>query len=292
LTKVQEGEALLEKMHAEFLAKPELTAEERVLFQTVWGEADKATIPEDIQQSAIAKEDSAPTEVVTSVSKKLEGFHSKGNWGKMFDGNPVPGKNEVDASAAPGGRGNAGTGIVFTEKPKVSKPLGETDALPSKGENETPGGSALPLVAGGAVLLVGGFFGVRALKSKLNAGTADDSSFPSTDRLEVDEFGRVILPEGVKEPSEGKPVAPANDPPEAPSSCTLKQCGGNTQCSCPPPDKQCYCNLQCGCPPPPPPKPNTQCPCTNTQCSCPPPETFCPPEAPSQCTLKQCGCKK
>ncbi|MBI5209947.1 MAG: hypothetical protein HY927_08245 [Elusimicrobia bacterium] len=121
LKKVREGEAFLEKLHGELLAKPTLTAEEQGLLQAVWGKEETAGIRDDTHHAAIAKEGSAPKEMVNSLSKKIGGFQGKGNWNQMFDGDRLSRNDGVDAAGVSGRRGDTTAQIKFSAKPEVVK---------------------------------------------------------------------------------------------------------------------------------------------------------------------------
>lgn len=239
--KVADGEAVLEKLHADLLSKEKLSADEAELFQAVWGTTATTGDNAPARELAIARENSAAGKV-SAVSKDLGSFRETGSWGQLFDGDKMSPKTgtAVGAIGASANRGTeafqGGAGKNGTVTPRVA---GVPPVVPGAGEpsNDSPIKKTLPL-AGGVVLLAGAYIGYRKWRTNTGKLPGNSAEFPRMDDVTLDELGRPILPPGVLPPNKAdaqERVAEGNRYCVPNSTCTPT----NSTCTPPSPQEPC-----------------------------------------------------
>jgi hypothetical protein len=154
LKKVKDGEALLEKLHADLVAKQIRTPDEESLFEAVWGKSG-ATGDRAIARQVDAAEKRAATSPAVDKVNAISG-----NWSRLFDG----GRNSAqDVGVVSAGSGQHGeTSVETRPKAPVMKSLDAASVPPiDNGDNSGPFKHPLLPLAAGAVVIAGACYVMR-----------------------------------------------------------------------------------------------------------------------------------
>jgi uncharacterized coiled-coil protein SlyX len=179
IEKIAKQEIILKNLKKELTDKPVLTAQEKELFDSVWGK------PQDSQQAAAtAAAEKAKEQLVESSSKtftsgtvntigrNLPQYQQSGNWDKFFDGSKTNG-GAVDLPEAVNMSGHSKTNnLVISEKPTPKSII--VTPLPESNPEQQPASSKTSAIVGGALLALAAIaFAGKKIKSRVVA-TADE----------------------------------------------------------------------------------------------------------------------